>query len=228
MVDTSPLLMGKKQDGREASVLGSSLYSHSTSSLQRKGGYVFLFSLRTSPGLGGCCEEQDAVWGGGWRRCCHLLSTHNTVWAAGHACLAAVTLLKALPISWTLALPRLLTSSQTFQTCCGQNTGPVFISRILRAVVLWWNFFASCDLFWGFLPISRVCCVTEQQRTLAAGKAWVYLFGGSIVFFCFPVGSFENCLNTVFQLILTQVCFFSIPQGGRSLRNSFKSIKILN
>lgn len=77
MVDISVLLVGQKQDGREASMLGSSLYSPALS-LQRKRGHIFLFSLRTNPGLGGCSEEQDAGWGGGWRRCCHHPTTHNT------------------------------------------------------------------------------------------------------------------------------------------------------
>lgn len=162
MVDTSLLLVGQKQDGREASVLGSSLCSPALS-LQRKRGHIFLFSLRTSPGLGGCSEEQDAGQGGGWRRCCHHPTTHSTVWPAGHRYLAAVKLLEALPISWTSVLPRLLTLSQSLQTCWGKKTGPVFIGRIPRAVVLWWNFLLLVICVGCFCPFLE-CAVLQSSE----------------------------------------------------------------
>lgn len=70
----------------------------------------------------------------------HCLACRSQVFGGGE-------IARSFAHRWTSVLPRILILSQSLQICCGQKIGPVFIGRILRAVVLWWNFLASRDLF---------------------------------------------------------------------------------
>ena len=139
-------------------------------------------------------------------------------------CLAAVRLPKALPISQIPVLSMLLTIlSQSLQTCCGRkpwpedgqshrrwlslggSSGLLFCAAISASCVF--NFIFPV-LQRGFLEHAVLRSSKEHQQQ---GKSDVCLFAVFVVFFCFPVGSCENCLNTAFQLILTQASFFPIP-----------------
>lgn len=122
------------------------------------------------------------LWGAGccvvrWLKKMLPSPPHSTVWPAEQV---AVKLLEALRISWTSVLPRLLTLSQSFLLPWPK----VLFSAEGFSWLLFSEgiFFASWDLFWGFLSISRVCCVREQLGKLAAGKAWALLVWG---FYCF-------------------------------------------